>query len=172
MATSSQTISPQNKLWGKRWTEKGERYLRWGWRSISTQAPRPGSEPRTGSRTPRGTERSGRRWPRLDSAEPPRPDTAPRRRTAARSAWRAGTRKPRSRTSSCRDKGSRGSVVWARWRSVRPCSACSHRSLQLPTLHHPAEKVQVLPVTGNFQNKILFTFEMNVITYFCVQNIL
>lgn len=115
---------PQRKV-GNKWNARADGegvklYLRWGWRSSSTQPPRPGSGARTGSRTPTETERSARRWPRLDSAEPPRPDTAPGRRTAERSAWRAGTRTPRSRTSSCRDRRSRGAFQGARWRSVRP----------------------------------------------------
>lgn len=137
---------PLRKVWNKQnEREYGERvrlYLRWGWRSSSTQPPRPGSEPRTGSRTPTETERSVQQWPRLDSAEPPRPDTAPGRRTAERWAWRAGTHTPRSRTSSCGDKRSRGSFQWARWRSVRPFSACTHRSLQRRTERVSAAKVK------------------------------
>lgn len=96
-------------------------YLTWGWRSSATEPPRPSFVPRAGSRTPTETGRNGRQWPRLDSAEPPRPDTAPRRRTAGRWSWKAGTRTPRSRTSSRQVNGAAG---WSNGGSppVRPSS--------------------------------------------------
>lgn len=96
-------------------------YLTWGWRSSSTEPPPPSFVPRTGSRTPTERGRNGRRWPRLDSAEPPRPDTAPRRRTAGRWSWKVGTRTPRSRTSSRQVNGAAG---WSNGGSppVRPSS--------------------------------------------------
>lgn len=72
----------------------------WGWRSSSTGARPWDDEPPTGSMTPTETGRNAQRWPRLDWAEPPSPDTAPGRHTAERWAWRVGTRTPRSRTSS------------------------------------------------------------------------
>lgn len=103
-------------------------YQMWGWRSSSTEPPLSGAVLRIGSRTPTETGRNAPQWPRLDSAEPPRPNTAPERRRAERSAWRVGKHTPRSQTSShnkihrCRSVTEKR----ARWRSAY---VFSHHSL-------------------------------------------
>ena len=148
----------------------------WGWRSSSTEPPPPppGAVPRTGSRTPTETGRNGRRWPRLDWAEPPRPDRAPGRRRAARWAWRVGTRTPRSQTSSPNRKHRRPHVSQSEglvsWRSAR---VFSHHSPSLTALC-PLERAQLekfnrgLPLTADFQNNCSLVWFREIVFFVVV----
>lgn len=136
----------------KQTNPNAESYQMWGWRSSSTQPPPSGAAPRTGSRTPTETGRNAPRWPRLDSAEPPRPSRAPERRTAGRWAWRAGTRTPRSQTCS-RDRGHRCRSVTVRWARRRSARVFTHHSLRRFVRVQLGKFNGTHPVGAAFQNK-------------------
>jgi len=124
----------------------------WGWRSSSTQPPLSGAVPRTGSRTPTEKGRNARQWPRLGSAEPPSPNTAPERRTAERSAWRVGTHTPHSQTSSQGKMDTAAGQALANQLAGGPCASSPTIAFTAFVCVQLVKFNGTLPVRSGFQN--------------------